>query len=72
MSQIEVSYKVDGLIGGSIEEDEAIEELAKQYGGSLVNSGSGFGYRDLGFEFLDDDQGIAFEEDAIRKGLIEK
>ena len=57
-----VSYHLTTYIGLDRDKDDEIRELAKSMGGKSVGSGSGFGHRDLEFEFTDHEKG----EDFIR------
>lgn len=56
------SYHLTAEFGLDKEKDNEIRELAKSMGGKSVGSGSGFGHRDLEFEFDDHMKG----EDFIR------
>jgi hypothetical protein len=62
MSLIIASYHVPTAIGLDRKRDDEVIELAKSMGGRFVGSGSGFGHRDLEFEFDDHAKG----EDFIR------
>ena len=58
-----VSYHLTTYIGLDRDKDDEIRKLAKSMGGKSVGSGSGFGHRDLEFEFIDHMNG----EDFIKK-----
>jgi hypothetical protein len=51
MSRVIVTYKVNGLFGLDESKDEKLEQLATKLGGHEVGGGSGFGERDLEYEF---------------------
>jgi hypothetical protein len=51
MSLVIVSYHITTHVGLDRDKDNEIQELAKSLGGKFVGSGSGFGHRDLEFEF---------------------
>lgn len=51
MTTITVSYKVNGQFGIADDMDKRLTDLAEEHGGESVGSGSGFGLRDLEFEF---------------------
>ena len=48
-----VSYKIDGQFGVDPDLDQTLRNLAKKYDGDSPSSGSGFGLRDMDFEFED-------------------
>jgi len=52
MSLVIASYHVPTHVGLDKDKDDQIIEMAKNLGGKFVGCGSGFGHRDLEFEFV--------------------
>ena len=62
MTMVIASYHLTAYFGLDRKKDDEIKELAISMGGKPVGSGSGFGHRDLEFEFTEHMKG----EDFIR------
>jgi len=68
---VEVSFPIDGQFGFDEKKEQKLLVLAEKFRGRRWSSGSGFGVRDVGFEFPAKEMADAFSDEARRMKDVE-